>query len=49
VSQVTKGNKVKRALAALLVVGALAASVPATGFAGGGGSPTVNEPGGGGH
>ena len=45
----TKGNKVKRALAALLAVGALAVAVPATGYAGGGGSPTVAEPGGGGH
>jgi hypothetical protein len=48
---VTKGNKVKRALAALLAVGALAAAVPATGLAGGGTLParTSAEPGGDGH
>ena len=47
----TNRNKVKRALAALLAVGALAAAVPATGLAGGAGMPnrTNVEPGGGGH
>jgi hypothetical protein len=48
---VTKRNKVKRALAALLAVGALAAAVPAAGLAGGGATPTRTnvEPGGDGH
>lgn len=47
----TKRNKVKRALAAVLAVGALAAAVPATGLAGGGTTPTRTnvEPGGDGH
>ena len=47
-----KQNTVKRALAALFAVGALAAAVPATGFADGVGTappPTYAEPGGGGH
>ena len=47
----SKQNTVKRALAALFAVGALAAAVPATGFADGGTTPppTYAEPGGGGH
>jgi hypothetical protein len=47
-----KQNTVKRALAALLAIGALAAAAPATGLADGGGPtplPTYTEPGGGGH
>ena len=42
-------DRVKRAVAALLAVGALAVAVPATSFADGGSSGTTNEPGGGGH
>lgn len=48
----SKQNTVKRALAALLAVGALAATVPATSLADGGGTtppPAYAEPGGGGH
>ena len=45
-------HTVKRALAALFAIGALAATMPATSLARGGGStppPAYAEPGGGGH
>jgi hypothetical protein len=47
-----KGNRVKRTVASLLAFGSLAAALPASGLASGGGTgspPTNAEPGGGGH